>query len=246
MQVDNKKISTNKNKLKSKANIYGTKDIQKKILNPHPKKKSDAINNPKRKPIKTVSKVGKITSHKNENISRINIHNDYDKEYKWNQEQQMIIQYSFFAQLKKKNWDKCVCKLKIKKNNKELFGTGFFCEIISKEIKVLITNNHLIDKDILDKKGKIIYFINNDGRDEQKELNLKLNRFTYTGSQGDFTIIEIIDEDHIEHFFKLEDNYIEENELKDQDVFSLQYPLGKDLSFSSGKIMKMIRKIMNI
>ena len=32
MQVDNKKISTNKNKLKSKANIYGTKDIQNKIL----------------------------------------------------------------------------------------------------------------------------------------------------------------------------------------------------------------------
>ena len=49
--------------------------------------------------------------------------------------------------------DKCVCKIITKINQ----ATGFFCNIPQKEIKVLITNNHVIDEDYLNKENRIVY-----------------------------------------------------------------------------------------
>ena len=47
----------------------------------------------------------------------------------------------------------CICKIENKNGN----GTGFFCYIPykNKKIKVLITNNHIINEDILKENNKI-------------------------------------------------------------------------------------------
>ena len=138
--------------------------------------------------------------------------------------------------------DKCICKLEVDKNNHKVYGKGFFCEIPSKEMKVLITNNHNIDSTVLSKRGKLKYFINNNGDEYEKFLNLGINRYTYTEKKNDSTIIEIKDEDCIDYFIKVEENNNEEDVLKYENVFTLQYPETKDLSFSSGQIVDIDEK----
>ena len=78
-------------------------------------------------------------------------------------------------------------------------GTGFFCNIPiswTNYLKVLMTNNHVLnDKDIL--PGQIINFsINND----ENEFNIVIdnNRKTYTNDYFGVTIIEIKEEDKID------------------------------------------------
>ena len=109
-------------------------------------------------------------------------------------------------------------------------------------MKVLITNNHNIDSTVLNKRGKLKYFINNNGDEYEKFLNLGIERYTYTDDINDFTIIEIKDEDCIDYFIKVEENNNEENVFENENVFTLQYPEGKDLSFSSGQIIKIDNK----
>ena len=46
--------------------------------------------------------------------------------------------------------ENCICKIKNENGN----GTGFFCSI-NKEIKVLITNNHVIDEKIIKENNRI-------------------------------------------------------------------------------------------
>ena len=51
-------------------------------------------------------------------------------------------------------------------------GSGFFCNIPSKNLKVLFTNNHILDKTFLDNEKKLIYTIDKGIKDEEeKERN---------------------------------------------------------------------------
>ena len=72
-------------------------------------------------------------------------------------------------------------------------GTGFFTKIPyqSKLLPVLITNNHVINKeDILSDKNIPLCF--NNGK-TVKKIKLNRNRLMYTNEQLDVTIIEIIE-----------------------------------------------------
>ena len=121
----------------------------------------------------------------------------------------------------------------IEKNGKLIpkYGTGFFCDIPEKNLKVFITNNHVINEDFLKKEKKIKFEIGK----ENKEINLELKRYKMTDKFYDFTIIEILKEDNINNFLKV-DKYINEYDYKDQLIFSTQYPGGKKLGYSHGKI----------
>ena len=71
--------------------------------------------------------------------------------------------------------EKNICKIKIGENQ----GTGFFCKIPFPDknnmLKVLITNNHIINGDILYKKDeKISIYIKQEKK--LKELNLKIQK----------------------------------------------------------------------
>ena len=64
-----------------------------------------------------------------------------------------------------KQMKESICKIKNKNGN----GTGFFCKILNK--KLLITNNHILDKEELEKKNIIRVTLN----DNKIKINLKIS-----------------------------------------------------------------------
>ena len=138
--------------------------------------------------------------------------------------------------------EKNICKLNLEKNGQ---GTGFFCKIPfpTKEnmLPVFITNNHLINKDMLNtKNSKIELWI----EEKKNKIILNLdNRIKYTNVDYDTTIIELKEKDGINNYLELDDGIIYsilENEDRtckyiDKQIYIIQYPEG-ELSVSYGVI----------
>ena len=84
-------------------------------------------------------------------------------------------------------------------------GTGFFCKIPFPDkdniLPVLITNNHIINKNILNRKDEKIN-LDIKGEKDIKTINLN-NRFKYTNEEHDITIIEIKEGDKIKNYLNL-------------------------------------------
>jgi len=128
--------------------------------------------------------------------------------------------------------ERCTCKIKVGEEQ----GTGFFCQIPfpnkDNMLKVIITNNHVINSDTLYKKDEEIeIYIKKES--DVKKLNLN-DRIKYTQSQKeyDITIIEIKEEDKINNYLELDDNIINDVinnnnknvEYIDQTFYIIQYP----------------------
>ena len=96
-----------------------------------------------------------------------------------------------------------ICKIKIGEEQ----GTGFFCKIpfpdLNNMLSVFITNNHIINQELLN-KDNIIIEINIEEENNIKKLNLN-NRKKYTNEEYDITIIEIKNEDEIKIYLELDD-----------------------------------------
>ena len=126
-----------------------------------------------------------------------------------------------------------ICKINIGKNQ----GTGFFCKIPfpnqNKLLPVFITNNHVINNDILNKEN-IKIKLEIEGEDNIKEIILN-NRMKYTNKEYDITIIEIKEEDNINHYLELDDiiindivNNINKNKgYINETIYIIQYPENK-------------------
>jgi len=111
---------------------------------------------------------------------------------------------------------KCICKI----CNEKGVGTGFFCRSLKKNITLMITNNHIIDEEILKKYSKIEVSLN-DG-EETIEIDLN-NKKLYTNIIYDTTIIEI-NEEKIEHYIDLDESILEENiNIYNKNIYILQY-----------------------
>ena len=135
---------------------------------------------------------------------------------------------------------KAVCEIKLSKG----FGSGFFCKIPYTEndnllLPVLITNDHVLSKEILTSKNDIEIIING----ETKILSLK-QRKIWNDKEMDFTCIEIKEkEDNIHTFFYLDDNVLDNNSdnncyiNKNVIVYGIN-KIGKKVSFSNGIIKK--------
>ena len=136
---------------------------------------------------------------------------------------------------------KCVCK--IIEGNSE--GTGFFCRIPFPNIynlcPVLITANHVLDGDKINKDKKILLKLNN------REYTLLINdsRKIFTNKIMDSTIIEIKRSDNIniENFLEIDYNLFEniildKNEIGNS-IYILHYEFGKDIKYSSGNITEV-------
>ena len=132
--------------------------------------------------------------------------------------------------------EKCVVKILIEDENnyKIASGTGFFCKlpIRNNYLNILLTNNHIINKEFLkkEKELKIEYL------KQLKIINLKGNRLIFTNVEYDFTIIEILKEDLINEFFEVEE-YINENDCLNKKIAIIQYPKGDDISLANGIII---------
>ena len=133
----------------------------------------------------------------------------------------------------------CICKI----NNKKGKGTGFFCYIPSKNEKtpVMITNNHIIDEEILRENKNIRVTIN----DDEKNIDIKIdnNRILYTNKGYDITIIEINKVEEIKVFLEIDEKIFDDNtNIFNENIYILQYPnsLNNQKAYVSYGILKDI------
>ena len=132
-----------------------------------------------------------------------------------------------------------ICKIKIGLE----ISTGFFCTIPFPDKKnslpVLITNNHVIDNELLNNKHQVLSIFMKEEKDKKIfDLN---NRITYTKRGYGITIIEIKEKDNINYFLEFDDYIIndllfEENNnylYEDKTIYIIQYP-ESELSVSYG------------
>jgi len=105
-----------------------------------------------------------------------------------------------------KQIERNICKIVIGAEK----GTGFFCRIpfpdLNNTLPVFITNNHIINKELLYKDNEIIE-INNEKENNIRKFNLN-NRMKYANEEYDITIIEIKEKDGINNYLELDDNII--------------------------------------
>ena len=137
--------------------------------------------------------------------------------------------------------DKCICKIQLKPKGS---ATGFFCAIPFPDkynrLPVLVTNNHVLNKNnIMD--GKTVKFsIKND--EFKFEIKLDVKRKRYTNEKYDITFIEIkkdIDNLDIDTFLDIDEDIFEENyenKLDKKSVYLLHYPFGNLSEYTSGII----------
>jgi V8-like Glu-specific endopeptidase len=142
--------------------------------------------------------------------------------------------------------EKKICKIICSNSTGDIVtGTGFFCSVVMDEweslkMRVLITNNHVLNEDKI-KFGKKIKFTTND--DEQNyEIEIDKERTIFTSKKYDITIIEIKKEDKIQPdaFFEIDDSVFKPDyNYKNKIIYLLHYPNGKEMSFSQGTIKKV-------
>ena len=133
----------------------------------------------------------------------------------------------------------CICKIKCSKGG---FGTGFFCNVendFNEIIKVLMTNNHVLNQeDIL--AGKLINFsISNEKT--CYEIQIDESRKKYTSDVYDITIIELKESDKLDKidYFDIDKRIFNENPneiFRNMEIFLLHYPKGKKMEYSLGLI----------
>ena len=128
---------------------------------------------------------------------------------------------------------KAVCEIKYN----DQIGTGFFCEITIKEkpIKVLFTNNHVLDKKAIENENKITLIIDN----KKYILKISKDRFKCTNINLDYSCIEILEEDNIDcDTFKIDEEINTDDPTKIyklEEYAIIQYPEEK-LQITRGKI----------
>ena len=119
-------------------------------------------------------------------------------------------------------------------------SSGFFLkfERNKKPFHCLMTNEHALTKDRINKKEKIIIKYEN----EKKELSLELNKeeriiLDFKDFNIDISIVEIIPKDKIDDtLFLSPSSNINEEYYINKDIQLIQYPNGENLSISEGKI----------
>ena len=107
-----------------------------------------------------------------------------------------------------------ICKIE----NENGDGTGFFCQILNR--KLLITNNHVINEEIIKDKNKIKVKLN----DGKIKKDLKIKDY-YTNIEYDTTIIEINDNDEKINYLEIDDDIFEESiNINNKSIYIIQYP----------------------
>ena len=134
-----------------------------------------------------------------------------------------------------------VCKINLSNGGS---GTGFFIKIPSSNklttIPVLITSNHVLNKDQISIGKTINFSLNN----EKIKYSIQINnsRKTYTDIEKDVTIIEIEpekDKINFECFLDYDENIYKDNPYKtykNKSIYVLHYINGKAIKYSLGRI----------
>jgi len=136
-----------------------------------------------------------------------------------NNEAGIIVSFKKLKKIANSGIEKCICKImqeiEIEGEKKLKSGTGFFFKIPDINFKMFITNNHVINKEILEKSKKL----NIEIEEEEKEINLVLKRYKMTNEDLDFTVIEILNKDNINNFLEV-DKYINSYDYAKEQIFT--------------------------
>ena len=132
-----------------------------------------------------------------------------------------------------------ICKIEC---NDGAHGTGFFCNInydYNIILKVLMTNNHVLNKDDLLIGKKINFSINNDKT--YYEIEIDESRKIYTNEKYDITIIEVKEKDKLDkiEFCNIDNQIFKENPneiFRNMQIYLLHYPKGNKMEYSIGLI----------
>ena len=130
---------------------------------------------------------------------------------------------------------KSVCKIVI---NKLTTGTGFFIKLRknNKDFYCLMTNEHVVTKNLINSKEKIVILF--DGQNKRREIILNRNN-RYIRDYGyidlDVTIVQILKEDNIDKEYFLLPYIGDYNRLINQKIYIVQFPEG-NLSYCKGKL----------
>ena len=126
-----------------------------------------------------------------------------------------------------------------KEKNKE--GSGFFCKINikGKEMKVLFTNNHVLNENTI-KPNSIIEIQQNNNK---YQIKITEDRFTSTNEDLDYTCIQIFDYEPYNNYLIIDNKINNENayeEYKHDSFVIIQY-IGNENSpsFDKGEIKKI-------
>ena len=135
-----------------------------------------------------------------------------------------------------------ICKIKTSKN----IGSGFLIKLYkgNNPFYCLMTNEHVIEKEIIELKEKIEIYYDNEFERREIELN-KEERYIkdYKYIDIDIIIIEINKKDNINEEYFLLPNIEYRNgyykEYVNKEIYIPQYPEGGELSNSKGKIKEI-------
>ena len=123
-------------------------------------------------------------------------------------------------QISKKKIKECVGKLELKNS----LATCFFIKLPifnnNHKMKVLLTNNHVINDDYLKNSKTLTVEIN----EKKKTIDLFIKRFIYTNDDlFDFTIIEIKECDFIDQFLEVDEGIFSQTYVNN-DIYIPQFP----------------------
>ena len=100
---------------------------------------------------------------------------------------------------------------------------------LEESIRVLITNNHVLNENVLLPRNIINFSTNDDNNFDQ--ILIDESRLIYTNYDYDITIIQLKEEDNIDNisFFDIYEQIFEINleQYKNKEIYLLYYPKGK-------------------
>jgi hypothetical protein len=139
---------------------------------------------------------------------------------------------------------KSICKIECKIGTSINLSSGFLIKFFKgeKDFFCLMTNEHVITKELINQKKTIFLYYNYESKVKEIQLNPEeryIKDFTEIGI--DATVVEIIFKDNIEQDYFLLPciEYMNTfNELLNKEISIIQFPLGGKLSYSNGTIVK--------
>ena len=139
--------------------------------------------------------------------------------------------------------EKSICKIICKNEGN---GTGFFCSIPFPDkynlLPVLITNNHLVDKNDIIEGNTIDLTLNNDKI--PFKIKIDNSRKVYTNKKYDITFIEIKTSDgfDLNSFLDIDERILKNHSnkiFKKLSAYLIFYPSGKEVEYSTGLIKRI-------
>ena len=108
---------------------------------------------------------------------------------------------------------------------------GLLCNIPIKNIKALITYQHILNLDFLNQAKNLSICIN----EKEIDINMKINRYKYTNKELDITIIEILKEDNINYFIEI-DKFISSKNHINENILCIPFNNRKKIEIIENKI----------